>query len=186
MLRRRICRRRSPRVCCGAGGCTAAQLGGRLTAWVHRFMDELVGRPSPELLQQLRRRAGQLHAHALDAVAQLRADSLHNGNGAVLVQVDLCVLAGWGGEEGRSRGEKVRPCRCSGMRATGGAPPRPPHGRWRSETRSSSGWLPAAGCPQARLPSSRGPSPDTPGTGSRTCGRRRRRRRRRRVPRARR
>jgi hypothetical protein len=43
----------------------------------------------PELLQQLSRGAWQLHAYALHAVAQLWRDCLHNGNGAVLIQINL-------------------------------------------------------------------------------------------------
>lgn len=49
-----------------------------------------------ELGQQLGGGAGQLHAHALHAVAQLGGHGLHDGNGAVLVQVNLVGTAGYG------------------------------------------------------------------------------------------
>jgi hypothetical protein len=42
-----------------------------------------------EALQQLLAGAGQLHAHALHAVAQLRAHRLHDRDRAVLIQVHL-------------------------------------------------------------------------------------------------
>jgi len=42
-----------------------------------------------ELLQQFGAGAGQLHADALDAVAQLGRHGLDDGDGAVVVQVDL-------------------------------------------------------------------------------------------------
>jgi hypothetical protein len=44
-----------------------------------------------ELVEQVRRRARQLDPDALDPIAQLRADSLHDGNGATLIQVNLCM-----------------------------------------------------------------------------------------------
>ena len=47
--------------------------------------------PLTELLQQLLAGARQLDAHTLHAVAKLGADSFHNGNGAILVQVHLQV-----------------------------------------------------------------------------------------------
>ena len=43
----------------------------------------------PELLQKLLAGAWQLHAHPLDAVAQLRGHGLNNGDGAVLIQIHL-------------------------------------------------------------------------------------------------
>jgi hypothetical protein len=46
----------------------------------------------PELVEQLRTGAGQLHAHTLHAVAQLRADCLHDRNRAILVQVHLLPI----------------------------------------------------------------------------------------------
>ena len=42
-----------------------------------------------ELAEQLGAGAGQLHPHTLDAVPELRADCLHDGNRAILVQVNL-------------------------------------------------------------------------------------------------
>ena len=70
---------------CGAGGSAA--------------------RPALAHLQQLGRGARQLHPHALHAVAQLGADCLNDGDGAILVQVHLARGGGDGGvnESGRDR-----------------------------------------------------------------------------------
>ena len=48
----------------------------------------------PELGKELLASAWQLHTHALHPVAQLWADSLYNGNGATLVQVNLQYNSG--------------------------------------------------------------------------------------------
>ena len=95
----------------------AAVLGLR----VRREVDAL----GAELGEQLLRRARQLHADALDAVAELRARGLDDRDGAVLVEVDLLHAAevevleearvgharggdGVVGGEGRGRGSQGR------------------------------------------------------------------------------
>ena len=58
-----------------------------LRVGVAREVDPLLA----ELVEQVRRGAGQLDADALHAVAELRAHRLHDGDGAALVEVDLQV-----------------------------------------------------------------------------------------------
>ena len=52
---------------------------------VRREVDLLV----PELVEEVGGGAGKLDSHSLHPVAQLWAHGLHDGNGAVLVQVHL-------------------------------------------------------------------------------------------------
>jgi len=42
-----------------------------------------------KLVEQLRAGAWELHPHPLNAVPELGGDGLHNGNGAVLIEIDL-------------------------------------------------------------------------------------------------